>query len=99
MKALLTMKPVLWFLFLFNLVAVAVIHFVYDDAPGFAVTVGMGLVSVKAGVALLAQGLRQRAKQAPEIQDAGRVLSGSGPQRVQADPASSLTGGPSRRSA
>jgi hypothetical protein len=53
MKALLSSKPVLWFLFLFNLVVAAVAPFVVDGAQGVATAVGMGVVSLGAGSALL----------------------------------------------
>ncbi|MEV7425383.1 MULTISPECIES: hypothetical protein [unclassified Streptomyces] len=53
MKSLLSSKPVLWFLFLFNLVVAAVAPFVVDGAQGVATSVGMGVVSLGAGVSLL----------------------------------------------
>ncbi|MEI5524808.1 hypothetical protein WB401_14480 [Streptomyces brasiliscabiei] len=53
MKALLGSKPVLWFLFLFNLVVAAAAPFVVDGAQGVATAVGMGVVSLGAGVSLL----------------------------------------------
>ncbi|MCX5349679.1 MULTISPECIES: hypothetical protein [Streptomyces] len=53
MKALLSSKPVLWFLFLFNLVVAAVAPFVVDGGQGVATAVGMGVVSLGAGSALL----------------------------------------------
>ena len=53
MKSLLSSKPVLWFLFLFNLVVAALAPFVVDGAQGVATAVGMGVVSLGAGVALL----------------------------------------------
>ncbi|MDX3780290.1 hypothetical protein ACSCB1_41195 [Streptomyces europaeiscabiei] len=62
MKALLGPKPVLWFLFLFNLTVAAVAPFVVDGAQGMATAVGMGVVSLGAGVSLLrGRGERQRA--------------------------------------
>lgn len=53
MKALLSSRPVLWFLFLFNLVVAAVAPFAVDGAQGIATAVGMGVVSLGAGSALL----------------------------------------------
>ncbi|WP_329315945.1 hypothetical protein [Streptomyces sp. NBC_01262] len=53
MKALLSSKPVLWFLFLFNLVVAAIAPFAVDGAQGVMTGVGMGVVSLGAGVSLL----------------------------------------------
>ncbi|MFD4502368.1 hypothetical protein [Streptomyces sp. NPDC058457] len=53
MKSLLASRPVLWFLFLFNLVVAAVAPFVVDGAQGVLTAVGMGVVSLGAGVSLL----------------------------------------------
>jgi len=53
MKNLLSSKPVLWFLFLFNLAVAAVAPFVVDGAQGIMTAVGMGVVSLGAGVSLL----------------------------------------------
>jgi len=53
MKALLSSTPVLWFLFLFNLAVAAVAPFVVDGAQGVMTAVGMGVVSLGAGVSLL----------------------------------------------
>ncbi|MFF7980090.1 hypothetical protein ACFZDK_13310 [Streptomyces sp. NPDC007901] len=53
MKSLLSSRPVLWFLFLFNLVVAAVAPFVVDGAQGVLTAVGMGVVSLGAGVSLL----------------------------------------------
>lgn len=53
MKSLLSSRPVLWFLFLFNLVVAAVAPFVVDGAQGVMTGVGMGVVSLGAGVSLL----------------------------------------------
>ncbi|WP_326580282.1 hypothetical protein OG889_21255 [Streptomyces sp. NBC_00481] len=62
MKALLGSKPVLWFLFLFNLAVAAVAPFAVDGAQGIATAVGMGVVSLGAGAGLLrGRGQRQRA--------------------------------------
>ncbi|KND43966.1 MULTISPECIES: hypothetical protein [Streptomyces] len=62
MKALLGSKPVLWFLFLFNLAVAAVAPFVVAGAQGLATAVGMGVVSLGAGVSLVRdRGQRQRA--------------------------------------
>nr|WSZ15653.1 hypothetical protein OH837_21165 [Streptomyces canus] len=53
MKTLLSSTPVLWFLFLFNLVVAAAAPFVVDGAQGIMTAVGMGVVSLGAGVGLL----------------------------------------------
>ena len=53
MKALLSSTPVLWFLFLFNLVVAAAAPFVVDGTQGVMTAVGMGVVSLGAGVSLL----------------------------------------------
>lgn len=53
MKSLLSSTPVLWFLFLFNLVVAAAAPFVVDGAQGVMTAVGMGVVSLGAGVGLL----------------------------------------------
>ncbi|MFG2723586.1 hypothetical protein [Streptomyces canus] len=53
MKTLLSSTPVLWFLFLFNLVVAAAAPFVVDGTQGVMTAVGMGVVSLGAGVSLL----------------------------------------------
>jgi hypothetical protein len=53
MKPLLASRPVLWFLFLFNLVVAAAAPFVVHGAQGVLTSVGMGAVSLGAGVSLL----------------------------------------------
>jgi hypothetical protein len=53
MKNLLSSKPVLWFLFLFNLTVAAVAPFVVDGTQGVMTAVGMGVVSLGAGVSLV----------------------------------------------
>ncbi|MGW5651395.1 hypothetical protein [Streptomyces humi] len=53
MKALLASRPVLWFLFLFNLVVAAVAPLVVDGTQGMLTAVGMGVVSLGAGISLL----------------------------------------------
>ncbi|MCX4763784.1 hypothetical protein OG562_23015 [Streptomyces sp. NBC_01275] len=60
MKALLSSRPVLWFLFLFNLAVAAVAPFVVDGSQGVMTAVGMGVVSLGAGVSLV----RDRGKKA-----------------------------------
>lgn len=52
MKPLLASRPVLWFLFLFNLVVAAASPFVTDGAQAVITGVGMGVVSLGAGVSL-----------------------------------------------
>ncbi|MFF6980401.1 hypothetical protein ACFZAV_22465 [Streptomyces sp. NPDC008343] len=51
MKTLLS-RPVLWFLFLFNAVVAAAAPFVVDGTHGVMTAVGMGVVSLGAGVEL-----------------------------------------------
>ncbi|KOG10616.1 hypothetical protein [Streptomyces viridochromogenes] len=53
MKALLSSRPVLWFLLLFNAVVAVAAPFVVDGAQSVATGVGMGVVSLGAGSALL----------------------------------------------
>ncbi|MFI6404954.1 hypothetical protein [Streptomyces sp. NPDC050548] len=53
MKNFLSSKPVLWFLFLFNLVVAAVAPFVVDGTQGVMTAVGMGVVALGAGVSLV----------------------------------------------
>ncbi|KOG43251.1 hypothetical protein [Streptomyces resistomycificus] len=53
MKTLLSAKPVLWFLFLFNLAVAALAPFVVDGTQGVMTAVGMGVVALGAGVGLL----------------------------------------------
>ncbi|MDX3387113.1 hypothetical protein PV682_37570 [Streptomyces niveiscabiei] len=53
MKSLLSSRPVLWFLFLFNLVVAAAAPFVVDGTQGVMTAVGMGVVSLGAGVSLV----------------------------------------------
>ncbi|MEU9456451.1 hypothetical protein [Streptomyces sp. NPDC048277] len=60
MNALLSSRPVLWFLFLFNLVVAALAPFAVDGTQGLLTSVGMGAVSLGAGVSLL-RGHAQRA--------------------------------------
>lgn len=62
MKSLLTSKPVLWFLFLFNLTAAAAIPLLISGTRAITATVGMGIVSLQAGIGLL----RQRAKRSDQ---------------------------------
>ncbi|MFF4507902.1 hypothetical protein [Streptomyces sp. NPDC001401] len=53
MKPLLASRPVLWFLFLFNLVVATVAPFAIDGAQSILTCVGLGVVSLGAGVSLL----------------------------------------------
>jgi hypothetical protein len=52
MKSLLSSRPVLWFLFLFNLLVALVTGLAMDSAQGRVTSVSMGLVSLGAGAAL-----------------------------------------------
>lgn len=58
MKSLLSSRPVLWFLLLFNAVVAAAAPFVVDGAQGIMTSVGMGVVSLGAGGALVRGGKR-----------------------------------------
>lgn len=53
MKSLLSSRPVLWFLFSFNLLVAVAAGFVLDGAQGIATSAGMGVVALGAGAALL----------------------------------------------
>jgi hypothetical protein len=53
MKTLLSSRPVLWFLFLFNAAVAAVAPFVVDGRQGVMTAVGMGVVAAGAGVSLV----------------------------------------------
>ncbi|WP_405717713.1 hypothetical protein OG607_01550 [Streptomyces sp. NBC_01537] len=53
MKALLSSRPVLWFLFLFNLTVALAAPLIDDSAQGIATSLGMAVVSVGAGLGLL----------------------------------------------
>lgn len=53
MKAKLGSKPVLWFLFLFNLVVAVGAIITVDGTQGLVTGVGMGVVALGAGTALL----------------------------------------------
>ncbi|WP_405725364.1 hypothetical protein OG607_20790 [Streptomyces sp. NBC_01537] len=53
MKALLSSRPALWFLFLFNLAVAAVAPFAIDGTQGLMTSAGMGIVSLGAGTGLL----------------------------------------------
>lgn len=49
MKKLLSSRPALWFLFLFNLSVAAVAPFAIEGSQGVMTAVGMGVVSLGAG--------------------------------------------------
>jgi hypothetical protein len=53
MKALLSSRPVLWFLFLFNLAVAAVAPFAIAGTQGLLTSAGMGVVALGAGSGLL----------------------------------------------
>ncbi|MFD5751255.1 hypothetical protein ACFXKG_13930 [Streptomyces sp. NPDC059255] len=53
MKSLLSSRPVLWFLFLFNLAVAVIAPLVVDGAQGVATAIGMGLVALGAWIGLL----------------------------------------------
>ena len=52
MKPLLASRPVLWFLFLFNLVVATAAPFVAHGPQSVLTGVGMGAVSLGAGISL-----------------------------------------------
>lgn len=52
MTPMLASRPVLWFLFLFNLLVATAAPFVADGAQAVLTTVGMGAVALGAGVSL-----------------------------------------------
>ncbi|MFE3602483.1 hypothetical protein ACFXP3_20435 [Streptomyces sp. NPDC059096] len=60
MKSLLSSRPVLWFLFLFNLVVAVVAPFVVDGVQGVVTAVGMGAVALGARIGLLRDDARRR---------------------------------------
>ncbi|MFI0089655.1 hypothetical protein [Streptomyces bobili] len=53
MKKLLSSRPALWFLFLFNLSVAAVAPFAIEGSQGVMTAGGMGVVSLGAGVSLI----------------------------------------------
>ena len=53
MRSLLSSRPVLWFLFLFNLVVAVAAAFALNGAQEVMTTVGMSVVSLGAGASLL----------------------------------------------
>ncbi|MGF7236777.1 MAG: hypothetical protein ACQSGP_17715 [Frankia sp.] len=53
MKSLLSKRPVLWFLFLFNLIVAVAAYFVVGGSQGMLTSVGMGVVALGAGFGLL----------------------------------------------
>ncbi|NEC84738.1 hypothetical protein [Streptomyces sp. SID12501] len=72
MKSLLASKPVLWFLFLFNLAVAAVAPFVVDGSQGVMTAVGMGVVSLGAGVSLFKSRGQQQGRQGQQGHGAHR---------------------------
>lgn len=52
MKALLSSRPALWFLFLFNLTVAIAAPLIDDSSKGIATSLGMAVVSLGAGSAL-----------------------------------------------
>jgi hypothetical protein len=65
MKSLLSSRPVLRFLFLFNLVVALAAPFVVHGSQGIATSIGMGVVALGAGL-----GLRKDSRQRPQSQRA-----------------------------
>ncbi|MFD5631881.1 MULTISPECIES: hypothetical protein [unclassified Streptomyces] len=64
MKSPLSSRPVLWFLFLFNLVVASAAPFVLDGAQGIATSIGMGVVALGAGLGLRKGGGQQQGQRA-----------------------------------
>jgi hypothetical protein len=52
MKALLSARPVLWSLFLFNLIVALAAPLIVDSAQGIATSLGMAVVAAGAGIGL-----------------------------------------------
>jgi len=59
MRSLLSSRPVLWFLFSFNLLVAVAAGFMLDGAQGIATSAGMGVVAIGAGAALLTGRVRR----------------------------------------
>jgi hypothetical protein len=53
MKALLSRRPVLWFLFLFNFAVAVVAGTTVHGSRGITTSIGMGAVAIGAGIALI----------------------------------------------
>lgn len=53
LKSWLATRPVLWFLFLFNLSLAVAVHFLVHGTQGIMATAGLGVVSLGAGIGLL----------------------------------------------
>ncbi|KPI06654.1 hypothetical protein OK074_4093 [Actinobacteria bacterium OK074] len=53
MKVLLSSRPVLWFLFLFNLAIALAAPFVVDGSQGIITSVAMAVIALGAGSGLL----------------------------------------------
>ncbi|MFF7986097.1 hypothetical protein ACFZDK_44525 [Streptomyces sp. NPDC007901] len=65
-KAFLSTRPVLWFLFLFNGGVAAVAYFTMDGAKGIATAAGMGLVALGAAGGLVSGRRRSGGDRAQE---------------------------------
>jgi hypothetical protein len=59
MKSLLSSRPALWFLFLFNLIVALIAALAFHGSQAIATSVGMGVVSLGAGAALVRERVRQ----------------------------------------
>ena len=59
MKSLLSSRPVLWFLFLFNLLVALVTGLAMHSAQGRVTSVAMGVVALGAGAGLYRNRVRQ----------------------------------------
>lgn len=59
LKSFLSSRPVLWFLFLFNLTVAASAPFVIEGPQGIGAAIGMGVVSLGAGIGLLQKRTRR----------------------------------------
>lgn len=66
--SLLRSKPVMWFLFLFNLGVALVAGLAFPTPRGYATSVGMGVVALGAGIGLL----RARGQSATATRSGGK---------------------------
>ncbi|XUL93867.1 hypothetical protein ACQ86D_50670 [Streptomyces galilaeus] len=64
LKSFLGSRPVLWFLFLFNLAVAAIAPFAIGGGKGIGMAIGMGVVSLGAGTGLLQGSGKRRTERA-----------------------------------
>ncbi|MGI5455599.1 hypothetical protein ACQEWB_20965 [Streptomyces sp. CA-249302] len=91
-KAFMSSRPVLWFLFLFNAGVAAISYFTMDGAKGIATAAGMGLVSLGAAGGLVSN-YRNAGRATPQepvheapYQQFGHEAEAQYPQPVHAGP-------------